>query len=207
MAMSHARRGLSVAAPPSQEGFGRVLRVFTQTLKVVTVAALSVVVLVTGVWAFSYATELARPSDTGEPVMLTVFEDQTDAEVADELAAQGLIRSTLLFQGQFRMSGGALVPGHLHAAQGDERAADRRPHHGSGAGRGGAAGGVDGPGVVRHHHPGGMAHRADRRGVRAARRRRRGGGVHGRGRDHRPLAVRLPGRSAAGSLAGRISLS
>jgi UPF0755 protein len=103
--------GAEVAAPSSQEGLGRVLRVFTQSLKVVTVAALSVVVLATGVWAFSYASELARPGDTGEPVMVTVFEDQTDAEVADELAVQGLIRSTLLFQGQFRLSGGALVPG------------------------------------------------------------------------------------------------
>ena len=87
------------------------LRIFTQTLKVVAIAALSLVVLVTGVWAFSYASELARPSDAGEQVMLTVFEDQTDAEVAQELATQGLIRSTLLFQGQFRMSGGALIPG------------------------------------------------------------------------------------------------
>jgi UPF0755 protein len=88
-----------------------VLRVFTQTLKIVTIAALSVVVLAAGAWAFSYATELARPDDTGAPVMVTVFEDQTDAEIANELAAQGLIRSTLLFQGQFRLSGGALVPG------------------------------------------------------------------------------------------------
>jgi UPF0755 protein len=88
-----------------------VLRVFTQSLKVVTIAALSVVVLATGVWAFSYAAELARPSDAGEPVMLTIFEDQSDAEIADELAAQGLIRSKMLFQGQFKLSGGALIPG------------------------------------------------------------------------------------------------
>lgn len=94
------------------------LRIFTQTLKVVAIAALSVVLLATGVWAFSYATELARPSDTGEQVMLTVFEDQTDAEVADELAAQGLIRSTLLFQGQFRLAGGALVPGTYNLRKG-----------------------------------------------------------------------------------------
>jgi UPF0755 protein len=88
-----------------------VLRIFTQSLKVVTIAALSLVVLASGVWTFSYATELARPSDAGEPVMVTIFEDQTDAEIADELAAQGLIRSTLLFQGQFKLSGGALIPG------------------------------------------------------------------------------------------------
>ncbi|HLL49349.1 MAG TPA: endolytic transglycosylase MltG [Thermomicrobiales bacterium] len=87
------------------------LRIFTQSLKVVTIAALSLVVLASGVWAFSYATELARPSDAGDPVMVTIFEDQTDAEVAQELASQGLIRSTLLFQGQFKLSGGALIPG------------------------------------------------------------------------------------------------
>jgi UPF0755 protein len=88
-----------------------VLRIFTQSLKVATIAALAVVVLAAGAWAFAYATDLARPGDTGAPVMLTVFEDQSDAEIAHELAAQGLIRSTLLFQGQFRLAGGALVPG------------------------------------------------------------------------------------------------
>jgi UPF0755 protein len=77
----------------------------------VTIAGLAVVVLAAGVWAFSYTSELARPSDTGSPVMFSVFEDQTDTEIANELAAQGLIRSTLLFQGQLRLSGGALVPG------------------------------------------------------------------------------------------------
>jgi len=100
-----------VAGQSALEGLDSVLRVFTQSLKVVTIAALSVVVLATGVWAFSYAAELARPSDAGEPVMLTIFEDQSDAEIADELAAQGLIRSTMLFQGQFKLSGGALIPG------------------------------------------------------------------------------------------------
>ena len=94
------------------------LRVFTQSLKVVAIAALSIVVLATGVWAFSYASELARPGDTGEPVMLTVFEDQTDTEIAQELASQGLIRSTLLFQGQFRLAGGALGRAPIPCARG-----------------------------------------------------------------------------------------
>ena len=112
MTISRARRPAEpVAAQSSQEGLDSVLRIFTQSLKVVTIAALSVVVLATGVWAFSYATELARPSDAGEPVMVTVFENQTDVEIASELAAQGLIRSPLLFQGQFKLAGGALVPG------------------------------------------------------------------------------------------------
>jgi UPF0755 protein len=88
-----------------------VLRVFTQSLKLVTIAALAVVVVGAAFWAFTYATELARPSDAGAPVMLSVFDGQTDSEVADELEKQGLIRSKLLFQGQFRLTGGALVPG------------------------------------------------------------------------------------------------
>jgi UPF0755 protein len=112
MTTSGARRSVRLVAGQSAlEGLDSVLRVFTQSLKVVTIAALSVVVLATGVWAFSYAAELARPSDAGEPVMLPIFEDQSDAEIADELAAQGLIRSTMLFQGQFKLSGGALIPG------------------------------------------------------------------------------------------------
>jgi UPF0755 protein len=112
MTTSGARRSVRLVDGQSAlEGLDSVLRIFTQSLKVVTIAALSVVVLATGVWAFSYAAELARPSDAGEPVMLTIFEDQSDAEIADELAAQGLIRSTMLFQGQFKLSGGALIPG------------------------------------------------------------------------------------------------
>lgn len=87
------------------------LRVFTQSLKVVTIAALAVVVIGAGFWAFTYATELARPDDTGSAVMVSVFDGQTDEEVANQLAEEGLIRSPLLFQGQFRLSGGALVPG------------------------------------------------------------------------------------------------
>lgn len=101
-----------IAAWNSDEGFDRVvLRILTQSLKVITIAGLAVMVLAAGVWAFSYTTKLARPADVGQAVMFSVFEDQTDAEVADELARQGLIRSTLLFQGQFRLAGGALVPG------------------------------------------------------------------------------------------------
>lgn len=87
------------------------LRIFTQSLKVVSIIALAVAVAGAGFWAFTYATEMARPSDAGQPVMFSVFEDQTEAEIADELESQGLIRSKLLFQGQFRLAGGALVPG------------------------------------------------------------------------------------------------
>jgi UPF0755 protein len=100
-----------VVAPAWQEEVDRVLRVFTQSLKVITIAALAVVVVGAAFWAFAYATELARPSDAGQPVMLSVFDGQTDAEIADELELQGLIRSKLLFEGQFRLAGGALVPG------------------------------------------------------------------------------------------------
>ncbi|MFN8591635.1 MAG: endolytic transglycosylase MltG [Thermomicrobiales bacterium] len=77
----------------------------------ITIIALAIVTIGAGVWTFSYATELARPDDAGSPVKITVFEDQSDDELAQELADQGLIRSKLLFQGQLRMSGGALVPG------------------------------------------------------------------------------------------------
>ena len=93
------------------EGFAPVLRIFTQSLKIVTIFALAVVTVGAGIWTFSYATEVARPNDAGAPVMVTIFEDQSEDELANELAAQGLIRSPLFFQGQLRLSGGALRPG------------------------------------------------------------------------------------------------
>jgi UPF0755 protein len=88
-----------------------VVRLLTQSLKIITIVALTVMVAGAGVWAFRYATEAARPSDAGTPVMISVFDGQTDAEIADELHSQGLIKSKMLFQGQLRLSGGALVPG------------------------------------------------------------------------------------------------
>ena len=68
------------------------LRVFTQSLKVVTIAALSVVVLATGVWAFSYAAELARPSDADEYFL----DNETNAAQADFLAR------SQLYEGDYR---------------------------------------------------------------------------------------------------------
>src|SRR6185312_9190484 len=94
-----------------KEGFARVVRLLTQSLKLITIVALTVMVAGAGVWAFRYATEAGRPKDAGAPVMVSVFDGQTDSEVADELEAQGLIKSKMLFQGQLRLSGGALVPG------------------------------------------------------------------------------------------------
>ena len=72
------------------------LRIFTQSLKVITIAALAIVVVAAGAWAFSYATEVARPSDAGQPVMVTVFEDQTDSELADDLATARAQRQAAL---------------------------------------------------------------------------------------------------------------
>ena len=184
------------------------LRVFTQSLKVVTIAALSVVVLATGVWAFSYAAELARPSDAGEPVMLTVFEDQTDAEIADELAAQGLIKSTLLFQGQFKLSGGALIPGTYTLRKGMsvpqivDRITGAAPEEEAPAQAASTA-----PGVVRYHDSRGLADRADCGRIRAAWRQRWRAGLFGCRQGYRSIAVRFPGRTAGRRQPGGVSLS
>ena len=189
--------GLLVRHPSLEEDLDSVLRVFTQSLKVVTIAALSVVVLATGVWAFSYAAELARPSDAGEPIMLTVFEDQTDAEIADELASQGLIKSTLLFQGQFKLAGGALKPGTYTLRKGMSvpQIVDRIT---------GAAPAEEAPDQAASTAPESFditipeGWRTEQIAEEYARLGGKGGaaGLPGRRQRYRPIAVRLPGRPA-----------
>ncbi len=87
------------------------LRIIVQALKVLTVAAMAILVAAGGFRAFQLAVDEARPDDTGQPVKITIGRDESDEQVADKLEQSGLIRSKLLFQGQMRLTGGAIAPG------------------------------------------------------------------------------------------------
>ena len=186
------------AGQSTLEGLDRVLRVFTQSLKVITIAALAVVVLARECGRSPMRPSWPAPATPAQPVMFTVFEDQTDAEVADELAAQGLIRSTLLFQGQFKLSGGALMPGTYTLRKGmsvpqivdritgaaPRRKRPRRPQSTA-------------PESFDITIPEGWRIEQIARGIRAARRQRWRASLSGCRQGDRSLAVRFSGRSPA----------
>ena len=87
------------------------LRILLQTLKILTIAAMAVLVLAGGARILAFATDMTRPEGVGQAVQVTIVEDEPEAELAGRLAEAGLIRSTALFEGQLRFGGVELKPG------------------------------------------------------------------------------------------------
>lgn len=87
------------------------LRILLQTLKILTIAAMAVLVAAGGLRVLAMATDMTRPADTGQAVQITVNQDEPEDAIAGRLAAAGLIRSTALFEGQLRLSSVELKPG------------------------------------------------------------------------------------------------
>jgi UPF0755 protein len=87
------------------------LRVLVQSLKIVSVLALTLLVAAAGFRFFNYAVSRAVPADAGQSVSVTIGKDDTTEQVADRLQQEGLIRNKLLFEGQMRLSGNAFEPG------------------------------------------------------------------------------------------------
>jgi UPF0755 protein len=87
------------------------LRILVQSLKIVSVIALTLLVAAASVRFFDYAVSRARPDDAGQPVSVTIGKDDTTSQVADRLEQQGLVHNKILFEGQMRLSGNAFEPG------------------------------------------------------------------------------------------------
>jgi cell division protein YceG involved in septum cleavage len=90
-------------------GARRVLHIIVQTLKIVTIAAMALLVVAGGARFFFYAVERTTPDDAGKTFRVRITEDDTPDKIADELVRAGLIRSKLLFTTQLRAS--AIVSG------------------------------------------------------------------------------------------------
>jgi UPF0755 protein len=95
-----------------------VLRILLQTLKILTIAAMAVLVGAGGLRLFALATEVTRPEDVGEVVEITIADGEPENELAARLADAGLVRSTVLFENQLRFGGGALEPGTYRLRKG-----------------------------------------------------------------------------------------
>lgn len=80
------------------------LRVFVQSLKILTIAAVALLVGAGGLRVFDFAVERFTPEGIGEPVSVTIADGENPDEVADRLAESGLIRSKFLFTTQMQLT-------------------------------------------------------------------------------------------------------
>lgn len=94
------------------------LRVFVQSLKILTIIAVAILVGAGGLRAFEYTVGRFTPEGVGEPVSITIAEDEDPGAVADTLAEAGLIRSKFLFTAQMQISRQGFTPGTYQLRKG-----------------------------------------------------------------------------------------
>lgn len=87
------------------------VRIITQTLKIVSIVTLVVLVVAGSVSFFDYWTDRQRPEEIGRPVTITIAEDDDGSTLADKLTDAELINSGLYFETRFRFSADELQPG------------------------------------------------------------------------------------------------
>lgn len=87
------------------------VRVVTQTLKILSILVVSGVVLVGSVGFFNYWGDRTRAEDLGRPVTVTISPEDTGASVADKLTDSGLVKYGIYFETRLRFSGKDLQPG------------------------------------------------------------------------------------------------
>ena len=87
------------------------IRVFTQSLKVVSVLVVAGLVIGGSVAFFDYWTERTASQEEGRPVTLQITAEDDTGNVSDKLADAELIRWKWYFEGRMRLSGDELQPG------------------------------------------------------------------------------------------------
>lgn len=87
------------------------VRVLTQSLKIISIVGLALIVVVGSVSFFDYWTDRERPEEIGRPVTITVVEDDDGTTLADKLSDAELINSGFYFETRFRFSADDLQPG------------------------------------------------------------------------------------------------
>lgn len=87
------------------------VRILTQSLKIITIAVLSVFAVSGAVWFFDYWQDRSTPQDEGYPVLLQVSEEDDSGSVADKLKDTELINFGFYFETRMRFSDVQLQPG------------------------------------------------------------------------------------------------
>lgn len=86
------------------------VRILTQSLKIITILMVAVVAVAGAVWFFDYWQD-RDPSDTGRPVVLEVSPDDDSGTVADKLKDGDMIRFPFYFEARMRFEDVDLRPG------------------------------------------------------------------------------------------------
>jgi len=88
-----------------------VVRVVTQTLKILSILVVSGAVLVGGLGFFNFWSDRSRPDDEGRPTTLTITADDDGGTVAKKLTDADLVNYGAYFETRLRFSGNELAPG------------------------------------------------------------------------------------------------
>jgi len=88
-----------------------VVRVLTQTLKVISVLVVSAVVIAGSAAFFDYWTDRTQPEEVGRPVTIEVTAEDTGSTLSNKLTDAGLVRLGSYFETRYRFSGAELQPG------------------------------------------------------------------------------------------------
>ena len=87
------------------------LRVLTQSLKIVSIAAMALVVVFGSIGFFDYWQDRTRPDQLGRPVTVQITEEDDTGTVSDKLTDAELVRYGFYFETRLRFGTGDLLPG------------------------------------------------------------------------------------------------
>ena len=87
------------------------VRLLTQSLKIISIVALTAIIVAGSVSFFNYWTDRERPENIGRPVTFTITEEDDGGSVAGKLTDAGLIDYGWFFDMRFRFAGVDFQPG------------------------------------------------------------------------------------------------
>lgn len=87
------------------------VRIMTQTLKILSILVVSGAVLIGSVGFFNFWSDRSSPDDEGRPTTLTITVDDDGGTVAQKLSDADLVQYGVYFETRLRFSGNELVPG------------------------------------------------------------------------------------------------
>jgi UPF0755 protein len=87
------------------------LRLATSTVKIALIGITALAVLAGGIWFFNWYQDRTAAADIGQPIVITIGDDDSEGDVADTLAKYDLINFKPYFEGLVKFQNKDLKPG------------------------------------------------------------------------------------------------